>query len=143
MKTLLTGQIFHQNQVCAPHPTAGAVSGTFAALLPPGGAAWGGEINPGQALPSLPATDPHLEGHQGCLSNPPSDADHRGHQNLSSTWLPSAGARPMASCHPALCLREALPGAHQSPKNLVGASALPNGKFWRVRKVFARIYKIT
>ena len=30
----------------------------------------------------------------------------------------------------------------QSPKNLVGASALPTGKFLRVRKVFARIYKI-
>ena len=31
----------------------------------------------------------------------------------------------------------------QSPKNVVGASALPTGKFLRVRKVFARIYKIT
>ena len=30
----------------------------------------------------------------------------------------------------------------QSPKNLVGASAMPTGKFLRVRKVFARIYKI-
>ena len=30
----------------------------------------------------------------------------------------------------------------QSPKNLVGASALPTGKFLRVRKVFARFYKI-
>ena len=29
-----------------------------------------------------------------------------------------------------------------SPKNLVGASTLPTGKFLRVRKVFARIYKI-
>ena len=33
--------------------------------------------------------------------------------------------------------------SQQSPKNLVGASALPTGKFLRVRKVFARIYKIT
>ena len=33
-------------------------------------------------------------------------------------------------------------GWGQSPKNLVGASALPTGKFLRVRKVFARIYKI-
>ena len=31
----------------------------------------------------------------------------------------------------------------QSPKNIVGALALPTGKFLRVRKVFARIYKIT
>ena len=30
----------------------------------------------------------------------------------------------------------------QSPKNLVGVSALPTLKFLRVRKVFARIYKI-
>ena len=99
--------------MCASHPTAGAVSGTCAALLPPGGAAWGGQGNPGQALPSLPATDPHLEVHQGCLSKPPSDADHRGHQNLRSAWLPSANVGPMASCHPALRLRKALPGAHQ------------------------------
>ena len=34
-------------------------------------------------------------------------------------------------------------GGGQSPKNLVGALALPTGKFLRVRKVFARIYKIT
>ena len=31
----------------------------------------------------------------------------------------------------------------QSPKNPGGAVALPTGKFLRVRKVFARIYKIT
>ena len=31
----------------------------------------------------------------------------------------------------------------QSPKNLVGVSALPTGKFLRVWKVFVRIYKIT
>ena len=30
----------------------------------------------------------------------------------------------------------------QRQKNPVGASALPTGKFLRVRKVFARIYKI-
>ena len=34
-------------------------------------------------------------------------------------------------------------GLDQSPKNLVGASALPTGKFLRVRKVFAPMYKIT
>ena len=33
-------------------------------------------------------------------------------------------------------------GGGQSPKNLVGVSALPTGKFLCVRKVFARIYKI-
>lgn len=31
----------------------------------------------------------------------------------------------------------------QSPKNVVGALALPTGKFLHVREVFARIYKIT
>ena len=33
-------------------------------------------------------------------------------------------------------------GRKQSQKNPVGASALPTGKFLRVRKVFARINKI-
>ena len=40
-----------------------------------------------------------------------------------------------------LCMKRARCGC-QSPKNLVGASALPTGKFLRVRKVFARFYKI-
>ena len=34
-------------------------------------------------------------------------------------------------------------GIRQSPKNVVGAVALLNGKFLRVGKVFARIYNIT
>ena len=37
---------------------------------------------------------------------------------------------------------QAFTGPGQSQKNPVGASALPTGKFLRVRKVFARINKI-
>ena len=39
-------------------------------------------------------------------------------------------------------LRASALRARQRQKNPVGASALPTGKFLRVRKVFARIYKI-
>ena len=39
-------------------------------------------------------------------------------------------------------LMSILTRVHQSPKNFVGASAMPTEKFLRVRKVFARIYKI-
>ena len=94
-------------QVC-PSPSPAAVGGrACAALHPPGGGPRRGEGGPRQALPPLSATGPHLESHQGRLSKPASDTNHPYfHQKWISPCLPSASVGPLASCHPALRLRQ-------------------------------------
>merc|ERR1719500_2165147 len=104
-------------KVC-PSPSPAAVGGrACAALHPPGGGPRRGEGGPRQALPPLSATGPHLESHQGRLSKPASDADHPFcHQKWISPCLPPASVGPLASCHPALRLRQTGTGVLLPPE---------------------------
>ena len=108
------GNIFCPRQVCPSSSPAADHSLACAALLQPGGGFGRGEVIPRQALPPLPATSSHLEGNQGCLRKPPSFANHHCHHNSISTGLPPPSLGSLASGHPALRLRQSIPGAHQT-----------------------------
>ena len=98
-------------QGCPPPSPAAVGSCACAALLPPGGGPGRGEGRPCQTLPPLSPTSSHLEGHQGRLSKPPSDANHCYHRKWISLYLPPASVGPLASFHPALRLRQTVAGA--------------------------------
>ena len=108
------GNIFCPRQVCPSSSPAADHSLACAALLQPGRGFRRGEVIPRQALPPLPATSSHLEGNQGCLRKPPSIANHHCHPNCISTSLPPPSFGSLASGHPALRLRQSIPGAHQT-----------------------------